>query len=190
MCKKFRGESLFEGVDIAVMPGESLGIVGANGCGKSTLLKICAGVESPSSGQVTIRGSVGYCPQAADLGWYLTPRDHFKWFGAGAGWSAADSDARAEAIAESLEWQVAQRQVRHLSGGTAQKLNVTCAALSGPRLMLLDEPYQGFDEGSYLDFWRLVDEWCARGVAVVVVTHLLHELDRVDAVFDLGAVGA
>ncbi len=52
-------------------------------------------------------------------------------------------------------------------------------------IVLLDEPYQGFDRGSYLDFWQHVWEWRDAGKAVVVVTHLLSQLDRVDTVLDL-----
>ena len=57
--------------------------------------------------------------------------------------------------------------------------------LSDPGVVLLDEPYQGFDHGSYLDFWGLVDQWCDEGRAVVIVTHMLHELNRVHDVLDL-----
>ena len=58
--------------------------------------------------------------------------------------------------------------------------------LHAPDLLLLDEPYQGFDEGTYLDFWQQVAAWRDAGRAVVVVTHLLHDLQHVDRVLDLG----
>ena len=54
-----------------------------------------------------------------------------------------------------------------------------------PGLLLLDEPYQGFDHGSYLDFWHHADAWRRQGKALVVVTHLLTELDRADQVLEL-----
>ncbi len=57
-------------------------------------------------------------------------------------------------------------------------------------VLLLDEPYQGFDKGSYLDFWQQVWRWRGEGRAVVVVTHLLSELNRVDTVLDLTPVVA
>lgn len=186
ISKSYRRQQVLDGVSFSLHPGRSMAIIGANGCGKSTLLKICAGLISPDSGEVRVRGRLGYCPQDADLGAFLTTADHFTWFGAAHGISPRNSQEEGQRLASSLDWKVAARQVRHLSGGTAQKLNVACAVMGGPQVILLDEPYQGFDEGSYLDFWDLVDRWCAQGAAVVVVTHLLRELHRVNAVLDLG----
>jgi ABC-type multidrug transport system ATPase subunit len=75
--------------------------------------------------------------------------------------------------------------VRALSGGTAQKLNLALAMLGDADILLLDEPYQGFDQGSYLNFWDFAERWRQAGRAVVVVTHLLAELNRVDEVVEL-----
>jgi ABC-2 type transport system ATP-binding protein len=61
--------------------------------------------------------------------------------------------------------------------------------LHSPELFLLDEPYQGFDQGTYQDFWRQVRDWRDAGRGVVVVTHLLHELEHVDQVLDLSVTG-
>lgn len=57
--------------------------------------------------------------------------------------------------------------------------------MGDPEILLLDEPYQGFDRGTYLDFWDQLWEWRNAGRAIVVVTHLLNHLDRVDTVLDL-----
>lgn len=187
ITKAFRRNRVLQDVSFAVARGRSMAIVGANGCGKSTLLKICAGLQSPDSGSVTVRGQLGYCPQQLDLSRFLTPDDHFTWFGAGGNLDRGRSVAAGHQIAGALDWTVPRRQVRHLSGGTQQKLNVACTMVSMPDVILLDEPYQGFDQGSYLNFWNVVDEWCAQGCAVVIVTHLLQELDRVDAVLDLSS---
>lgn len=152
VTKAFRRNRVLQDVSFSVARGSSMAIVGASGCGKSTLLKICAGLQSPDSGSVTVRGRLGYCPQQLDLSRFLTPDDHFTWFGAGA---KLDRDCSVQAghqIADTLDWTVPRRPVRHLSGGTAQKLNVACTMVSRPDVILLDEPYQGFDQGSYLNF--------------------------------------
>lgn len=72
-----------------------------------------------------------------------------------------------------------------LSGGTRQKLNLTLALLHDPGLLLLDEPYQGFDWETYVRFWDLVDELRSNRTAVVVITHLVFEQDRFDVLADL-----
>lgn len=76
-------------------------------------------------------------------------------------------------------------QARHLSGGARQKLNLALALLGDVRVLLLDEPYQGFDHGGYVSFWEHVDRWRSGGLAVVVVTHLLPDLRLVDRVVEL-----
>ena len=80
-----------------------------------------------------------------------------------------------------------KRVTRDLSGGTRQKLNLALALLADPTVLLLDEPYQGFDRGTYVNFWDHCDAWRLRGKAVVVVTHMLAELGRADRVVELPA---
>jgi pimeloyl-ACP methyl ester carboxylesterase len=70
-------------------------------------------------------------------------------------------------------------------GGTKQKLNLALALLGDPKVLLLDEPYQGFDRGTYVNFWDHVHRWREEGKAVVIATHMLAELDRVDRVVEL-----
>jgi ABC-2 type transport system ATP-binding protein len=108
-------------------------------------------------------------------------------YGAGRGLSRARSRRRGRQLASSLAWSGwGTTQARHLSGGTQQKLNVVIAALGDPDIILMDEPYQGFDRGSYVDFWDCLFRWRDEGRSIVVVTHLLHALDGVDRVLTLG----
>ena len=89
---------------------------------------------------------------------------------------------------EEFEFPVRGRAViRDLSGGTRQKLNVALALLCDPTVLLLDEPYQGFDRGTYVNFWDHCQRWRDAGKAVIVVTHMLAELERVDRVVELAA---
>ncbi|CAM5614898.1 ATP-binding cassette domain-containing protein [Streptomyces fumanus] len=186
IVKRYRRRRVLTGVDLVVRAGEVAAIVGGNGAGKSTLLKICAGLISPDKGRVTVSGSVGYCPQNAGVMGFLTPGEHFTLFGTGRGLSRRESDRRGRRLAGELDWSPARGVLaKDLSGGTRQKLNVVLSALGDPDLLLLDEPYQGFDRGSYVDFWRSVWAWREAGRAVVVVTHMLNRLDRVDQVLDL-----
>lgn len=186
ITKRYRRRPVLSGVDLTVRAGQIAAVVGANGSGKSTFLRICAGLTSPDQGQVRIHGSVGYCPQEGGVSDQLFVEEHFVLIGAGRGMSRPDARAAGRRQAAALDWEPPPRtQARHLSGGTRQKLNLIMAGLGDPDVLLLDEPYQGFDRGTYLDFWQQLWQWRAAGKAIVVVTHLLNSLDRVDVVLDL-----
>jgi SAM-dependent methyltransferase len=117
---------------------------------------------------------------------FLRPDEHFVLVGAGREMSRAQARRVGRAAAHQLGWDdPGDTLARHLSGGTRQKLNLTMSTLTEPDLLLLDEPYQGFDRGTYVNFWD--DLWRLRdaGKAIVLVTHLLTQLDRVDLVLDL-----
>jgi ABC-2 type transport system ATP-binding protein len=188
VSKNYRRRTVFSGVDLTVHGGEVAAIVGANGCGKSTLLRICAGLTAPSSGTVQRVREVGFVPQDGGTAGWLTAAEHFTLFGAAAGMAPRRARSTGDHLAGRLAWRPGAGQlVQHLSGGTRQKLNLVLGELHAPDLLLLDEPYQGFDQGSYLDFWQQVGTWRDAGRAVVVVTHLLHDLQNVDRVLDLGA---
>ncbi|MEV6346296.1 ABC transporter ATP-binding protein [Actinoplanes sp. NPDC051851] len=188
VTKRYRRRTVFHGVDLTVRGGEVAAIVGANGCGKSTLLRVCAGLARPDGGSVRRTRRVGYVPQDGGTADWLTPEEHFTLFGAVAGMVPRRARSTGDHLAARLAWRPARGQrAQQLSGGTRQKLNLVLGELHAPDLLLLDEPYQGFDQGTYLDFWRQVFTWRDAGRAVVVVTHLLHDLQNVDHVLDLGA---
>lgn len=187
VAKSYRGRRVLDGVSFTARAGEIVAIVGANGSGKSTLLQICAGTVKPSSGQVRRTGRIGYVPQQDGLVGKLTAAEHFDLVGAGVGHGSKKARSTGNFLASRLSWRPTRDHAEHLSGGTRQKLNVVLGELGNPELLLLDEPYQGFDQASYLDLWRQVHHWRDAGRGVVLVTHLLHELDAVDHIVELNA---
>jgi ABC-2 type transport system ATP-binding protein len=188
VTKRYRRRTVFSGVNLTVRAGEVAAIVGANGSGKSTLLRICAGLTRPTAGTVHRTRRVGFVPQDGGTAGWLTADEHFKLFGAAAGLASRRARSTGEHLAGRLAWRPDHGQLtQHLSGGTRQKLNLVLGELHAPDLLLLDEPYQGFDQGAYVDFWQQVRTWRDAGKAVVVVTHLLHDLQHVNHVHDLGA---
>ncbi|SDU56608.1 ABC transporter ATP-binding protein [Jiangella alkaliphila] len=186
VTKTYRGRTVLDGVSFTARAGEIVAVIGANGSGKSTLLQICAGLVRPSSGSVRRTARIGYVPQANGLADKLTAAEHFDLIGAGLGQPRRKARAAGEHLAGRLSWRPTGELAEHLSGGTRQKLNVVLGELGDPELMLLDEPYQGFDQTSYVDLWRQVRQWRAAGRGIVLVTHLLYELDAVDRVVELG----
>ena len=186
--KRYGRVTILEGVDLSVRRGEVVALTGENGAGKSTLMRICAGLLAADSGTVQVGGRIGYCPQAPSLFELLTADDHLVMFGRGLGLSRGDALDRGHAILDEFGFPHGDRSVtRDLSGGTRQKLNLALALLADPSLLLLDEPYQGFDHGTYVNFWDHCETWRRAGKAVVVVTHMLAELERVDRVVELPA---
>jgi ABC-2 type transport system ATP-binding protein len=186
IVKSFGGKRVLDGVSLAVSAGEAVAIVGENGAGKSTLLRICGGLVKPDSGQVTVAGRVGYCPQAPGLFELLSADEHLALFAPGLGLAREHGVCEGRGLLAELGFPVGDRaQARHLSGGARQKLNLALALLGETRLLLLDEPYQGFDHGAYVSFWEHVSRWKARKLAVVIVTHLLTDVTLVDRVVEL-----
>ncbi len=186
LAKRYRRRSVLSDADLRVHRGEAVALIGENGAGKTTLLRMCAGLLAPDAGSVRRDGRVGYCPQEPGVVDLLTAEQHLVLFGAAAGLSRDASRAVGGALLDGMGVPVGDGTVaRDLSGGTRQKLNLALALLGDPVLLLLDEPYQGFDMGSYVDFWSHVDRWRDEGRAIVIVTHLLTELDRVDRVVEV-----
>jgi ABC-type multidrug transport system ATPase subunit len=186
ITKRYGRRTVLDGAGLTVRRGEAVAIVGENGAGKTTLLRICARLLAADAGTVAQHGRVGYCPQEPALFDLLSAREHIELFAAAAGLAAPEGLAEGQQILGALGFRADPRTlVRALSGGTRQKLNLALALLADPDVLLLDEPYQGFDHGTYDDFWTMVGTWRDRGRAVVVVTHMLAELWRVDRVVDL-----
>ena len=181
--KSFGRHQVLAGVGLAVAAGEMIAVVGENGSGKSTLLRILAGDFRPDRGSVVTHGQTGYCPQAVVLDDALTVDQHIRYFQAAYRIGAA---GRADALINRLGYAAARHQpAGTLSGGTRQKLSLTLALLHEPALLLLDEPYQGFDWETYLAFWDLAGELRAAGTAILVITHLVFEQDRFDRICHL-----
>ncbi|MFE0488587.1 ATP-binding cassette domain-containing protein [Streptomyces griseoaurantiacus] len=181
--KSYGKRSVLRGAELTVAPGELVGVVGENGAGKSTLLKILAGTLAPDRGEVSLAGALGYCPQEPVLNAALTVEQHLRYFAAA---HRLPDLGRGRELLSLLGYErYADTAAGELSGGTRQKLNLTLALLHDPGLLLLDEPYQGFDWETYLRFWDLVEELRGRGKAVVVITHLVFEQDRFDVLADL-----
>jgi ABC-2 type transport system ATP-binding protein len=183
--KSFGRRLVLRGVDLDVSAGSLVAVVGENGAGKSTLLRILAGTLAPDAGTVSVWGEIGYCPQEPVLNSALTVSQHLRYFAAA---HALPSLHRADQLLRTLGFEsYRDTVVDELSGGTRQKLNLTLALMHEPDVLLLDEPYQGFDWETYRRFWTLVDDLRGAGRAVVVITHLVFEEERFDDLVELRA---
>jgi ABC-type multidrug transport system ATPase subunit len=177
---------VLRGVDLDVHRGEAVAVVGENGSGKSTLLKILAGLESADRGEIRMTGRIGYCPQTLELCEGLTVSENLIYFGAAYGLSEATLREQGRFYLERFRYaQFADTPVSKLSGGTKQKLNLTLALIHSPDLLLLDEPYQGFDYESFLNFASMLGEWRAQDKAILTISHLVTADLGMDRVLEL-----
>ncbi len=183
MHHAYRRRVVLRGVDLRLRAGTLCGIVGENGAGKSTLLKILSGLLRPTHGSVRHSGRFGYCPQHVVLNDALTVRQHLTFFQT----AYRLTDVRyAEEIMDVLGFTgYADERAGVLSGGTRQKLNVTLALMHDPQVLLLDEPYQGFDWDTYQRFWDLAAWLRDTGRSVLVVSHLAYDTERLDELWRL-----
>jgi ABC-2 type transport system ATP-binding protein len=185
ISKSFGRRLVLDDVSLSVGAGEAVAIIGENGAGKSTLLRICAGLIHPDSGHLSASGRIGFCPQQPGLFDLLSADEHLALFAPALGMSREQAIRDGHALLAEFAFPIAERtQCRRLSGGARQKLNLALALLGGANVLLLDEPYQGFDHGSYVSFWEHVGRWTDEGLGVVVVTHLLAETALVERVID------
>ena len=180
--------TVLSGINLTIRRGEVVAVVGANGAGKSTLLQLCAGLLRASGGSIERTPNFGYAPQLDSLAPLLTVDEHLRLFGAARGIRQGRSISTGRRLLTRLGWTARGDQTAGtLSGGTQQKLNVALAQLDAPDLLLLDEPYQGLDALAYEDLWALISAWRASGAGVLLVTHLLRDVDLVDRVVELPA---
>jgi ABC-type multidrug transport system ATPase subunit len=178
--------SVLRGAELDLDAGEVVGLVGENGSGKSTLMKILVGALAADAGTVSRVGRIGYCPQAPQVYGRLTCDDHVDLFGAAYGISPTQARASARALYDALGFgRFANIRAEELSGGTLAKLNLSLALLADPEVLLLDEPYAGFDFDTYLKFWDLVAERRAAGRSALIVSHFVVDEDRFDRIVQI-----
>ncbi len=174
------------GADLTIQAGEIVGLVGENGSGKSTLMKILVGSLESDGGRVEMRGSFGYCPQEPLLYERLTCDEHFELFGEAYGLDRSVIDRNRDDLYKMFSFgRYRDMRVEELSGGTRAKLNLGLALLHDPDVLLLDEPYAGFDWDTYLRFWDLAAERRDAGRAVLIISHFVADEERFDRIVHL-----
>ena len=183
-----RRNQILDGAAVTLHRGEVLGLVGENGSGKSTLMQILVGLLTADTGEVDLRGSLGYCPQRPVVFDRLTCDEHFELFGVAYGLTREARRRSQAELYEELDFaRYAGMRADRLSGGTLAKLNLALAMLPDPDILMLDEPYAGFDWDTYVRFWDLMGRRRASGRAVLVISHFIADEERFDRIVQLTA---
>lgn len=181
-----RVNRVLSGVSFQLDAGTMVGLVGENGSGKSVMMRIIAGSLKPEQGGVSVDGRLGYCPQIPMLYDRLTCDETFSLFGHAYGLNDVGTRDGAARLYERLVFgRFREELVMNLSGGTRQKLNLAVALLHSPTLLLLDEPYSGFDWETYQAFWGLADELRSAGTTILIVSHFIQERGHFDRMLEL-----
>jgi ABC-2 type transport system ATP-binding protein len=186
------GVTALSDLTLSVEPGIT-GLVGANGAGKSTLIKILLGLLTPSSGRVhvlgldagehgeQIRGRVGYMPEHDCLPTDVTATEFVTHLGRMSGLPpTAAKEQAAEALRHVGLHEERYRQIGTFSTGMKQRVKLAQALVGNPGLLLLDEPTNGLDPGGRDAMLALIRRIGTEfGIAVVVASHLLSEIERI-----------
>lgn len=181
------GAAVLQNVTCAVPAGQVTGLLGPSGSGKTTLLRAIVGVQKIAAGRVEalglpagrrrLRRRIGYVTQSPSIYSDLSVRANVKYFAAlyGAGAGAVDSaldDVGLNAAAGQL--------VARLSGGQRARASLACALVAQPELLVLDEPTVGQDPLLRQELWEHFHRLTARGVTLLVSSHVMDEAARCD----------
>jgi ABC-2 type transport system ATP-binding protein len=189
--KKFGAITAVAGVSFGATAGEVLGLLGPNGAGKSTTISMLAGLTKPDSGSVTIDGvtlGTGADPTKRRLGLVtqeialleeLPARRNLEFFGGLYGLAGHALAARIAAVLELTS--LADRAgdpPNEFSGGMRRRLNIACALLHEPQILLLDEPTVGVDPQSRNAIFETIEALAGEGRTLIYTTHYMEEVER------------
>jgi ABC-2 type transport system ATP-binding protein len=191
LTKSFPGVRAVDALSFDVSAGEIFGLVGPDGAGKTTTLRMLAGIMPPDAGKATVAGfdvardpegakhALSYMPQRFGLYEDLTVDENIRFYADLFGVKRAEREERSMQLLEAAGMsEFCKRLAGKLSGGMKQKLGLVCALIHRPKVILLDEPTTGVDPVSRRDFWRILYELAAEGVAILTSTAYLDEAER------------
>jgi ABC-2 type transport system ATP-binding protein len=191
LTKSFPGVRAVDALSFDVRPGEIFGLVGPDGAGKTTTLRMLAGIMPMDAGKAMVAGfdvardpegakhGLSYMPQRFGLYEDLTVDENIRFYADLFGVKRSERAVRSMQLLEAAGMsEFRQRLAGKLSGGMKQKLGLVCALIHRPQVILLDEPTTGVDPVSRRDFWRILYELAAEGVAILTSTAYLDEAER------------
>lgn len=188
LVKRFDGTLAVDGVDIAVPEGSIYGILGPNGAGKTTTLRMLLGIIDPDAGTRSILGSdrphnvarqIGYLPEERGLYPSMKACEAIAFMGALRGLPLKEGRARGRAMLENHGLgHAADRQIRQLSKGMAQTVQLLGTLVHEPRLVILDEPFSGLDALNQGKLEGLIRNLAEKGTTVIFSTHVIAHAER------------
>jgi ABC-2 type transport system ATP-binding protein len=188
LTKRYGDVFVVDDLSFAAPQGRILGFLGPNGAGKTTTLRMALGLIKPTSGRIRVLGEedaakvrsrIGFLPEERGLYRRMTPVGAITFLAGLKGMKAAHARRRAIELLESQGLGEAKhRQIRLLSKGMAQKVQLLSAIVHEPDLVILDEPFSGLDPVNQLSLETLIRSIAARGATVIFSTHVMQHAER------------
>lgn len=185
-----RAVTALRDLNLEIAPGEVYGLLGPNGSGKSTTLKIILGLIAPTHGSVEIFGrdhsqragriAIGFLPENAYFHKFLTAEETLQFHAKLTGLSRQVAKTRIDEILATVGLEAARHaQLRTFSKGMLQRIGLAQALIHDPKILVLDEPTSGVDPAGARDIQNLIRRLKARGVTVLLSSHLLTQVEEV-----------
>ena len=187
--KAFGPVMALDALTFSVQAGEMFGVIGPDGAGKTTALRLICGLFAPDGGAIRVFGhdpyrthraatsSIGYVSQQFSLYGDLSIDENIEFFARIHG--VTDLSRRRQRLLELTGLAPFRtRLAERLSGGMKQKLALACTLVHEPPMLVLDEPTTGVDPVSRREFWKLLAEFLAQGLTIVLATPYLDEAER------------
>ena len=188
LVKRFDGCMAVDGVDLAVPEGSIYGILGPNGAGKTTTLRMMLGIIDPDSGYRRVLGHerpheiahlIGYLPEERGLYPAMKAYEAIAFLGALRGLPLAEGRRRGKELLEEYGLgHAVDRQIRQLSKGMAQQVQLLGTLVHNPRLVIFDEPFSGLDAINQGKLEAVIRAQAAKGTTVIFSTHVIAHAER------------
>lgn len=193
LVKKFGNQTVLQDVNLDLLHGEIVGLIGPSGSGKSTVIKTALGMEVVDGGSATVFGQVmpnrqllariGYMAQTDALYESLSGRENLQFFGKMKGITAQNMVAEIDHAAAVVDLNSdLDKRVSGYSGGMMRRLSLAIALLGEPELLILDEPTVGIDPALRRQIWKELNSIRDEGRSILITTHVMDEAELTDRV--------